>query len=119
MQNQNIQYQPQPQTYPQNPQMAQTNMPGRQDFVVVHDASKAPPVASGELPQRFFCSTCGREQSTSVYHKMGLGSWICFVFWLFVFFPFILFPCCASRCKDSVHVCPGCQREVGRKKFLV
>lgn len=30
-----------------------------------------------------------------------------------------LFPCCCNKCKDTVHVCPGCQREVGRERYLV
>ena len=116
---QGIPVQPVQPYYTPNQQMAQVQMPGRQDFIVIEHVNKGPHFAQGDLPQRFYCDTCQREQVSKTYHKMGTGSWICCAGWCIFFFPFALFPCCCNKCKDTVHYCPGCKREVGRERYLV
>lgn len=108
---------PQPNNFGQQgmqspPQMVVTVMP-QQNFEVV-----VPSVPQGRQPQNFFCPVCQKTKTSHVMHKMGGGSWLYVGVCLVVCFPAACFPFCVNDCKDAVHTCPECHREVGRDKFL-
>lgn len=69
-----------------------------------------------EVPQLANCTTCNKQVMTSVAYVPGSMAWLlCFIIvifggWLFCL---CLIPFCMDACKDVVHSCPSCNRNLG------
>eukprot|EP00178_Gracilaria_changii_P010259 TRINITY_DN29892_c0_g1_i1.p1 TRINITY_DN29892_c0_g1~~TRINITY_DN29892_c0_g1_i1.p1 ORF type:complete len:144 (-),score=6.57 TRINITY_DN29892_c0_g1_i1:103-471(-) len=83
--------------------------------------NSAPPPISGNTyrftsaPARVQCQICGTEQVTIVEKRNGLLTWgsaaaLC-LFGLSL--GCCLIPFCLDECKDTVHICSNCHREIG------
>mmetsp|Transcript_26306 Transcript_26306/g.37704 ORF Transcript_26306/g.37704 Transcript_26306/m.37704 type:complete len:133 (+) Transcript_26306:116-514(+) len=75
-----------------------------------------PPVELGRKPVRMECPFCKQNMVTRTKKRLGActaGSmaglvlcccWIC-----------AIFPLCCGSCKDTIHYCSSCGREIGEK----
>eukprot|EP00828_Plagiopyla_frontata_P001108 TRINITY_DN0_c3620_g1_i2.p3 TRINITY_DN0_c3620_g1~~TRINITY_DN0_c3620_g1_i2.p3 ORF type:complete len:155 (+),score=5.34 TRINITY_DN0_c3620_g1_i2:1-465(+) len=73
-------------------------------------------ISTGPVP--FYCPLCQKPQLSRTYPSIGGGTHLiaiglCFVTGLCCWIPYV-----ADSCQDTVHSCPECRTEVGRKKFI-
>ncbi|EDO42963.1 predicted protein, partial [Nematostella vectensis] len=97
-----------PPGYGINPPQQHTTVIQQQPTVVVTGG-----VSFGESPTSMVCPYCQATIVTATSYVPGTCAWlICLVifcfFWPCCFLPFVL-----DGCKDVVHSCPNCQRQVG------
>ncbi|KAK7443009.1 hypothetical protein BaRGS_00040483 [Batillaria attramentaria] len=73
-----------------------------------------------ESPALVVCQHCHATVTTSTHYTVGLMTWaacggiVFFGFWMGC----CLIPFCINGCKDVIHTCPNCNREVGRHNRL-
>jgi len=69
-----------------------------------------------EVPQFATCNSCNEQVMTSVSYVAGSLTWLlCFIIVIFCgwLFCLCLIPFCIDGCKDVIHSCPNCNRQLG------
>ncbi|KAJ9580410.1 hypothetical protein L9F63_003934 [Diploptera punctata] len=73
-----------------------------------------------QAPVNILCPYCGANVVTTIRREMGTFSWIMVV--LLAFFGgyccLCLIPFFVDSCKDAVHICPNCGKQIGRYKKM-
>jgi len=86
---------------------------------VVVNAQPVRPNFFGQNQQRMNCTFCNSDIVTSTRTDCGTGSWvICLALCLFVTPCCMCWPACCDSCRDTVHQCPQCKRDVGRRNIM-
>ncbi|XP_067931623.1 lipopolysaccharide-induced tumor necrosis factor-alpha factor homolog [Watersipora subatra] len=117
--------QAQPQPYPPAghayPQQAYPGQP-----VIVTQAPAAGTVyvqqavqTLGEHPTTMVCPHCQAQMVTRLDYEVGLLTWLIVgVLFIVLLWPCCLIPFCVPACKDVIHYCSNCNRQVGRRNRL-
>lgn len=78
-----------------------------------------PTIATARDCEKFYCTSCKKAEVSEINYTLGKGSWVWFGCFL-IFFPCAACcPFCNPDCRDVVHMCPKCKKEVGRNRFCV
>ncbi|PAA77313.1 hypothetical protein BOX15_Mlig032667g1 [Macrostomum lignano] len=69
-----------------------------------------------QSPVWMVCPNCHNNVQTTVYYKIGGYTWLIAAILFFVGLSLgcCLIPFCVNSCKDVEHICPSCNRMVGR-----
>jgi len=101
----------------QSPQVAPSGVPVQQaGYPVAAPAAIIVGARWSEVPQLATCSTCNEQVMTSVAYVAGSMTWLlCFIIVIFCgwLFCLCLIPFCMDGCKDVIHSCPNCNRNLG------
>jgi lipopolysaccharide-induced tumor necrosis factor-alpha factor len=105
---------------PQQPYYGQQAM-GQQQAVIVTQPVVLPQitvVAFGDRPIQVQCPHCQATVLTDVSYEAGVMTWLLCVIILVIgcWFFCCLIPFCIDSCKDVVHTCPNCRRQISYYK---
>jgi len=78
----------------------------------------ARPVMYGQNPQRMNCLFCNQDIVTKTTADCGTGSWVICLALAFFTGCCCCWPMCCDGCKDTVHTCPNCNRQLGRRNLM-
>ncbi|XP_031559108.1 cell death-inducing p53-target protein 1 homolog [Actinia tenebrosa] len=121
-------YPPQQAGYPpQQPGYPQQGYPPSQPYPAHHQQSHntttiiqtqptttvITPAFFGETPVAMMCPHCQASIVTATEYVPGSLAWIICVVLFFVFWPCCWLPFVIDGCKDVLHSCPNCRRQVG------
>jgi len=104
------------QPYPQSPPHPQSMPPPvYQPQQTTYVVAVQPNQAWGLFPQACLCQFCGREVISAVRSEPGIAAWVsCGIMCIVGLWPCCLYPFCIDSCNDKYHVCPECNRIMGK-----
>lgn len=104
------------QPYPQAPPPTQSMPPPvYQPQQTTYVVAVQPNQAWGLFPQACVCQFCGREVMSAVRSQPGIAAWVsCGILCIVGLWPCCLYPFCIDSCNDKYHVCPECNRIMGK-----
>lgn len=69
--------------------------------------------------QRMTCMFCNADIVTETRPDCGTGSWVIALALCFFLTPCCMcWPACCDGCKDTVHSCPACKKDLGRRNLM-
>ena len=78
-----------------------------------------PYIVQGERqPIQFECPFCGFQGESKLRHENGLAMIFSLIICLIICCPLFWMPLCFDRVRDCNHVCPSCNRKIGRSRVL-
>ena len=87
---------------------------GAPDSIQMKNPGYPREIKGSRNPTQFHCQNCNDVKLSLVSYEIGAGTWIA-VLIACCFYPCcVCLPCCIDSCKDAVHTCPSCSKEVGR-----
>eukprot|EP01012_Entosiphon_sulcatum_P026776 TRINITY_DN32274_c0_g1_i1.p1 TRINITY_DN32274_c0_g1~~TRINITY_DN32274_c0_g1_i1.p1 ORF type:complete len:151 (+),score=5.53 TRINITY_DN32274_c0_g1_i1:133-585(+) len=114
-----------PMAYPQQPVIVQPvpqmgqQQPVQGQPLMVQGQAPLVMVSWGEHPQIVTCPHCRATVTTTVRKESGLFTWlIAGSLCVIGCWPCCLVPFCMDAAKDTVHVCPQCNAEIGTRKMM-